>query len=198
MSFPSFQIENRNLIMNAELQGKATIIAWNSCFVISFYLLFTFYTLFNWINCFTMFKSLSWITNSSILVGVRNFKEIYQIWKIDVFGFPKELFWWTTYKWIIIPSKNQPCCKISAICPVFIFEINIKLFYEKNILKAKIVVFSVAFNVIQGWYFIIQKRSPGTFLSKARLIMTCFFIQRHLGHTFWLFALLENFFDQIL
>ena len=112
--------------------------------------------------------------------------------------FPRNFFGERHINELLFLPKNQPWCKISAICLVFIFEINIKLFYEKNILKAKIIAFSVAFNVIRGWYFIIQKRSPGTFLSEARLIMTCFFIQRHPGHTFWLFALLENFFDQIL
>ncbi len=123
MSFPSFQIENQNLITNAGLQGKAAIIAWNSCFVIYFYLLFICYTLFNWITCFTMFKSLSRITNSSILVGVRNLKEIDQIWKIDVFGFPKELFWWTTYKWIIIPSKESTLMQnISYLPSVYLWN----------------------------------------------------------------------------
>ncbi len=121
--FPSFQIENQNLIMNAVLQGKAAIIARNSCFVISFYLPFIFYTLFNWIKCFTMFQSLSWITNSSILGGVRNLNEIDQIWKIDVFGFPKELFWWTTYKWITIPSKKSALMQnISYLPSVYLWN----------------------------------------------------------------------------
>ena len=118
--------------------------------------------------------------------------------KLMFLDFPRNFFGERHINELPFPPKNQPWCKISAICLVFIFEINIKLFYKKNNLKPKIVVFSVAFNVIRGWYFVIQKKSPGTFLSEARLIMTSFFIQRHLGHTFWLFALLENFFDQIL